>query len=62
MTSSGYKYRFYPTAEQEVLLRKACGCARWVFNQDLTARKHAWKLKRQGLASKGIGYKETAAM
>ncbi len=33
-----FSYRFYPTAEQESLLRKTLGCVRLVFNRALAAR------------------------
>ncbi|MEB3124984.1 MAG: helix-turn-helix domain-containing protein [Synechococcales bacterium] len=32
MTQKAFKYRFYPTAEQETLLRRTMGCARLVYN------------------------------
>ncbi|MBU6187231.1 MAG: helix-turn-helix domain-containing protein [Cyanobacteria bacterium REEB444] len=28
MTQKAFKYRFYPTSEQETLLRRTMGCAR----------------------------------
>ncbi|MBE9075238.1 helix-turn-helix domain-containing protein, partial [Microcystis sp. LEGE 08355] len=28
-----YRYRFYPTAEQESLLRRTLGCVRLVYNK-----------------------------
>jgi len=31
----GFRYRFYPTPEQEPLLRRTIGCARWVYNHSL---------------------------
>ena len=37
-----YRYRFYPTAEQESLLRRTMGCARLVYNKALAARTEAW--------------------
>ncbi|MEH1897072.1 MAG: helix-turn-helix domain-containing protein [Nostoc sp.] len=36
------KYRFYPTSEQEILLRRTMGCARLVYNRALAARTEAW--------------------
>ena len=38
-----YKYRFYPTQEQEVLLAKSFGCARFVYNRFLALRKQAYQ-------------------
>jgi putative transposase len=37
-----FKYRFYPTAEQENLLRRTIGCARLVYNKALAMRSDAW--------------------
>jgi putative transposase len=37
-----YRYRFYPTTEQESLLRQTMGCARLVYNKALAARTEAW--------------------
>jgi len=52
-----YKYRFYPTAEQEVILAKTFGCARFVYNHMLKVRSDAWKERQER-----IGYAETSAM
>ena len=38
----GFKYRFYPTAEQERLLLKTVGCTRLVYNLALNGRHDAW--------------------
>lgn len=35
MCMMGYKFRLYPTAEQEELIRKTFGCVRWVYNHYL---------------------------
>ena len=37
-----YKFRLYPTAKQEELIRKTIGCSRFVYNQTLAARKGAY--------------------
>ncbi|MEH2219528.1 MAG: helix-turn-helix domain-containing protein [Nostoc sp.] len=42
MTQCSFKYRFYPTSEQEILLRRTMGCARLVYNRALAARTEAW--------------------
>lgn len=36
-----YKFRLYPTAEQELLMQKTFGCCRFVFNKYLAMRKEA---------------------
>lgn len=57
MTQRAYKYRFYPTAEQENLLRRTLGCARLVYNKALAARTEAWYDRQER-----IGYKESSSM
>ena len=47
----GFRYRFYPTPEQEILLRRTLGCARLVYNKALAARSEAWTTGK-----KTIGY------
>jgi putative transposase len=37
-----FKYRFYPTTEQESLLRRTMGCVRLVYNKALAARTSGW--------------------
>jgi putative transposase len=37
-----FNYRFYPTTEQESLLRRTMGCLRLVYNKALDARTEAW--------------------
>ncbi|WP_263970973.1 helix-turn-helix domain-containing protein [Leptolyngbya sp. NIES-2104] len=57
MTQKAFKYRFYPTPEQESLLRRTMGCTRLVYNRALAARTEAWYGE-----SKRIGYIESSAM
>jgi putative transposase len=52
-----FKYRFYPTPEQETLLRRTMGCTRLVYNRALAARTEAWYRE-----SKRSGYIESSAM
>lgn len=37
-----YKFRLYPTAKQEDLIRKTIGCSRFVYNQTLAVRKASY--------------------
>ena len=37
-----YKFRLYPNKAQETLIRKTFGCARFVYNQTLAARRDAY--------------------
>lgn len=46
----GFKFRFYPTKEQEVLIAKTIGCSRFVFNHFLDAWNHAYKKTGKGLS------------
>lgn len=45
----GFRYRFYPTSEQETLLRRTLGCARLVYNKALAARSEAWTTGKKSL-------------
>lgn len=52
-----YHYRFYPTREQENLLRRTMGCARLVYNRALASRTEGWYERQEK-----IGYTQTSAM
>jgi len=51
-----YKFRFYPTSEQEMILAKTFGCARFAYNYMLRLRTDAWMQRQER-----IGYHETSA-
>jgi putative transposase len=51
-----YRFRFYPTSEQKVILARTFGCARFAYNHMLRQRTEAW-FERQ----ERIGYHETSA-
>ncbi|MBN3951466.1 MAG: IS200/IS605 family element transposase accessory protein TnpB [Nostoc sp. NMS7] len=57
MTQKAFKYRFYPTPEQEILLKMTMGCTRLVYNRALAARTEAWYEK-----SERVGYEKTSTM
>lgn len=57
MTQKAFKYRFYPSSEQETLLRRTMGCARLVYNRALAARTEAWYERQER-----VGYAETSTM
>src|SRR4028118_1792576 len=57
MTQRAYRYRFYPTLEQEQLLRRTLGCVRLVYNKALHTRTEAWYER-----SLRVGYSETSGM
>jgi putative transposase len=52
-----FKYRFYPTPEQETLLRRTMGCARLVYNKALAVKTEAWYERKEH-----VGYPKTSAM
>ena len=45
----GFRYRFYPTTEQEQLLRRTIGCTRLVYNKALAERSAAWVTGKKSL-------------
>ena len=52
-----YRFRFYPTPEQENLLRRTVGCCRLVYNKALHERSTAW-IREQ----RKVSYKDTSAL
>jgi len=57
MTQRAFKYRFYPTPEQETLLIRTMGCTRLVYNRALAVRTQAWYDEK-----KRVGYSDTSAL
>ncbi|NEO37242.1 MAG: IS200/IS605 family element transposase accessory protein TnpB [Moorea sp. SIOASIH] len=57
MTEKVYRYRFYPTPEQQTLLRRTLGCVRLVYNKALDARTKAWYEHQER-----ISYKQTSSI
>jgi putative transposase len=57
VTQAAYQYRFYPTPEQENLLRRTLGCTRLVYNRALATRIEAWKERHEKL-----NYTHTSAL
>lgn len=57
MTYKSFKFRFYPTAEQEVLLAQTFGCVRVVYNNILDKRSKAYYD-----AKESIGYVKSSKM
>lgn len=51
-----YRFRFNPTPEQEVILARTFGCARFAYNHMLRLRTDAWFQRQER-----IGYHETSA-
>ncbi|MEN2469008.1 MULTISPECIES: RNA-guided endonuclease InsQ/TnpB family protein [Burkholderia] len=51
-----YRFRFYPTPEQAVMLARTFGCARFAYNYMLRMRTDAWQQHQAR-----VGYHETSA-
>lgn len=56
-TKRAYKFRFYPTPEQEQNLAQTFGCVRFVYNHMLRQRTDAWFQRQEK-----IGYHQTSSM
>lgn len=52
-----YRYRFYPTPEQETILSRTFGSARFVYNHFLRLRTDAWYNEQ-----KRLGYNDTSSL
>ena len=52
-----FKFRVYPTKEQQILINKTFGCCRFVYNHFLATRRDAWINNKES-----INYKQTSAM
>jgi len=57
MQKRAYKYRFYPTEEQKIILAQTFGCCRFIYNWGLATRKTAYFQHGQSLY-----YNDLAAM
>lgn len=54
ITNFAYKYRIYPTKEQEILLSKHFGCVRFIWNYFLNERKEYYLNNKEDIESKRI--------
>ena len=45
----GYKYRIYPSKQQEELIQKTFGCCRFVYNQTLSHRKEMYETQKESM-------------
>ena len=50
MILRAYKYRIFPTKEQEVLLAKHFGCSRWIYNYALDKKVKAYQTTKESLS------------
>lgn len=49
LVNKAYKFRIYPSKEQEILIAKTIGCSRFVFNHFLAKWNDTYKATRKGL-------------
>jgi len=52
----GYKFRIYPTQDQEICLKKILGCCRYIYNWALAKKRDAWVNSKQS-----VSYNKTSA-
>jgi len=52
MAHKAFKFRLYPTKEQEILIAKTMGCCRYVYNRYLHRRNEHYRLTGKGLSYK----------
>jgi putative transposase len=57
LVKRAFRYRFYPTEQQQQQLLRTFGCVRRVYNKALHARSEAW-----GREQRRMGYGETSAL
>lgn len=50
MNRKVYKFRIYPTSEQETVLRKTIGCCRFVYNWALDYKKKLWSQNKESIS------------
>ncbi len=60
MAKRAYKFRFYPTPEQEVLLARTFGCVRFVYNAVLRYRTDAFHERQERIGYAAASAKLTA--
>lgn len=53
----GFKFRIYPTSEQEVLILKTFGCTRWIWNHMLSDKIQAYQHDGISLKTNPASYK-----
>jgi len=47
----GFKFRIYPTKEQEILINKTFGCCRAIYNNMLDRKRKAWNRRKESLSA-----------
>lgn len=56
--NKAYKYRIYPTSEQQILLAKTFGCVRFIYNRMLSDKIKYYKETKKKLNNTPAGYKK----
>lgn len=56
--NKGFKFRLYPTKEQESLIQKTFGCSRWIWNQMLADKQKAYQESKINLKTNPAQYKQ----
>jgi len=59
LVNKAYKFRIYPTKEQEILITKTFGCSRFVFNHFLAKWNDTYKETGKGLTYNSCSYQLT---
>ena len=54
----GYKYRIYPTIEQEIMINKTFGCCRFIYNKMLSDKIEYYQENKATLNNTPAQYKE----
>ena len=50
MILRAYKYRLFPTKEQEILLAKHFGCSRWIYNYAMDKKIKSYQQDKKSLS------------
>ena len=54
----GFKYRIYPSPEQEILIRKTFGCCRWMWNRMLSDKQEHYTTYHESINITPAMYKD----
>ncbi len=54
MAHRAYKFRIYPTSEQESVLRQTLGCCRFVYNWALAQKREAWVTQKKSVSHNAV--------
>jgi len=60
MAHRAYKFRIYPTTEQESVLRQTLGCCRFVYNWALAQKREAWVTQKKSVSHNAVSRALTA--